>query len=355
MARHTERKEKFDALMEFCHELQVELSPAANIEEAMLRPRTDNSRFNIQIIEKTPPPHPFLNYHPDEQKNGNFANLALRYFMDGIQRTQIVGHFIYNGGPVPIHFGLNAVAVLERKDRHFKMWSVPYQDEFIILPFSLLNDRCLSLIEKYKEQGIKLIDSNPKSVDYPVMRMAAVMTVYDQRQKLEERILTEWNNSNPPTDSVMVVDGSTLTFNSELFKGAVIGYCKGMNFNYDETFIRDINYRSLKESHRSQVFKISDSKGQVEPRYSFFIKLRFDQRYGPEFGIARPEFTISDPNKLSQLADQITYLIVQERMPVIMGDTKWDNLIYPIRHTTNYLSSIIPSINTIQAYFSGGS
>ncbi len=352
MARRTERKEKFDALMDFCRELQAELSPAANIEEAMLRPRTDNSKYQINIIESEPVNISFLDYQPD---NAPFANLKLRYFMDGIQRTQIVGHFTYNDGPVPIHFGLNAVAVLQRNDRHFKMWTDPIQDEYLILPYKLLNDHCLSLVDKYQKSGIKIIDSKPKSIDYPVMRMAAIMAVYDQRQNLEETILEQWNNSNPPKDSVMVVDGSTLTFKSELFKGAVIGYCKGMNFNYDDVFMRDIKYRSLKECHRSQIFKISSSLNDIEPRYSFFIKLRFDQRFGPEFGIARPEFSISDPNQVSQLADQITYLVVKERMPVIMGDTKWDNLIYPIRHTTNYLSSIIPSINTIQAYFSGGS
>jgi hypothetical protein len=339
--RHT-----LHVLSEFMEEVGIVASPVPSLEEERFRPVADYSHYKIELVEEDAPDQDLS--HPDHA-----PEMHLRYFTDGVQRTQLVGHFLHEGYHVPVHYCIAASIILQREALHFNTWQEPTKREFILVPFAFVPGG-RKLISKYHEVGLDLVDSGVTTVDYNAFRAASTTKARELRQELERELNYKWLDSKDVSnDEYLVVDGSILDYPNDRVNGRFVGYSKAANLNMGD-LVTKVRHLNLTEFTRSRLFKVVDPDGGKDfVKYSWFLKIRENAKLGPEFGLIRPEISTSKGEDPIKKAKDISYLLVVERLPILFPATKWDKLIYPVRLCTRYLSAILPTVETVQSYFGG--
>lgn len=327
-------------------EVRIVASPVPSLEEERFRPAADYSHYKMELVEEDVPDEDLS--HPDHA-----PDIRLRYFTDGVQRTQLVGHFLHEGYHVPVHYCIAASVILHREELHFNTWREPVNREFILVPFAFVPGG-KKLIAKYHEKGLDLVDSAVTTVDYNTFRAASTSKARELRQELERDLNYQWlDGKEVAKDEYLVVDGSILDYANDRIQGRFVGYSKAANLNMGD-LVTKVRHLNLTEFKRSRVFKVLDPHdGKNFVKYSWFLKIRENVKFGPEFGLIRPEMSVLPGEDPVRKAKDISCLLVAERLPILFPATKWDKLIYPVRLCTRYLSAILPTVETVQSYFGG--
>jgi hypothetical protein len=116
----------------------------------------------------------------------------------------------------------------------------------------------------------------------------------------------------------------------------------------------------MKEFERSWTFRfhdpdapVSDQRMGSRERISWYLKLRTRPHTDPEFGLVRVEISKQHANDSASYADRFSRSLLSERLPTTYSAPRWHNHLFPVCGCESYLSSIIPSISTINASMKG--
>ena len=82
-------------------------SPSDSLEEELFRIREGFHNFRLDPVETD-------EQLMDFQKSPRPPDMNLVYFARTMQRTQLIGHFIYEGLEVPVHYSITGAIILKR-------------------------------------------------------------------------------------------------------------------------------------------------------------------------------------------------------------------------------------------------
>lgn len=329
------------------------------LSEEELNP-TEQDDLSIQVY-----PMENMNYlYPVEFKFPEDSMCSeFRYFEDGKQRTVQIG-FIpvkYNDLNVliPVHYLVVAAVILVRENRQLKVWEEAAVEESIIVEKSLVPDQ--SVLAEFTSNGLTVLDSSDggSGGDYYSLKSRALRKAKERRLNLENQLIGRWRQSQAADDSFLVVDGTLMNFRNEESVERCIGVSKSFGSRY---FSSSDHTRILQmaEFERSWTFRFhSEDEESDDPslggrdRISWYLRIRSALHADPEFGLLRVEISQRHGQRSTEFADRFSRSLLSDRLPTGYPEPRWDNHLYPIRACEKYLSSIIPSIGTINASMKG--
>jgi hypothetical protein len=288
---------------------------------------------------------------PDDSSQSEF-----RFFEDGRQRTVQVGFIPYRSGEIevllPVHYFAVGAAILERQDRALSVWQEPIIEEGILVERSLVPNS--SLIESFEAQGLRVVDVASKSpgADYYQLRRRSLEVAKNLRLDAEDRLISRWRTSVEAADTFLVVDGTLMNFRNE----DNVGRCVGVSRSFSSRYFSSSDHNrilQLGEFHRSWSFRFheeeEDLRQGARERVSWYLRLREGQNSDPEFGLIRVEISRRHLKQAAPFADRFSKSLLSDRFPTAYPRPRWDKLLYPIQACESYLSSLMPSTETIRA------
>jgi len=329
---------------DFLRQVQAHTSPIPSLEEDIFRMREGFQRFAVELVE---PEHPDTDYSSLRTEPAG----RLVFFTSSLQRTQLVGHIYVEGQEVPVHYVVVSSIILKRENRVFHAWRHAKKREHILAPLKFLAGA-----EKLREEftgdlPVTLVDTLGEELNYTRLRIDAVNRARELKWETRREALAEWKTeegADPLTyitlnDSLLHLDNADMAAN-------MLGFVKMVYVPFAN---RDAlaNHLVLPEFRRGQVFRIVDPEHPENAKYSWFLKMRHVSNAEPEYGLVRLECLAADGEQAKQRAEELSYLMVQERFPVTFPAPEWDKLIFPHKLCDQYLNSLVPSSETIQAYF----
>ncbi len=331
---------------DFLKRVKARTSPIPSLEEENYRMREGFQQFAVELVEDKNPDKNFLEVSQQPAERADF-------FTGSMQRTQLVGHIELEGHEVPLHYVIASSIILHRKQRVFHAWKSAVKREYILAPLKFLEDA-----EELKEEfsgdlPVTLEDTGGEELNYTQLRIAAVNRARDLKWEMRRGLLSKWkdeegtdvNTLNTINDSLLHTDNAELAEN-------MVGFLRMVYVPFQNRE-RMVNHLMLPEFHRGQLFKIVDPEKPENTKYSWFLRMRQVTKAEPEYGLVRLEILAKDDKEAQRRADDISYLIVQERFPVTFPAPQWDKLIFPHKLCNQYLDSLVPSSETIQSYFMG--
>jgi hypothetical protein len=271
----------------------------------------------------------------------------IRYFMDGIQRTILIG---YKEAPryvtvVPIHFHISGAVIIEydaQSGEHKLVEGPVYMTKVLVPSKKIMSSDFLA---KYGDELEETIDVSKPSWDFAELRRKAMSKSRLIRWNLEVELLEKFLAEN---NTVIVVDGLIPARRSLLQNENVIGVVKEHREQYLER--RDeIEVLKMDEGFRSRLSQIERQVGEDKyPIYFFYLKLH-KINPDPFHGLVRVELN----PKISREIDAISATIYDLRDPIATATIAWDRKIYPIYLCEQYLKSNCPNIEVIRAGLMG--
>jgi hypothetical protein len=253
---------------------------------------------------------------------------ALRFFMDGVQRTLLWQHYDYDGFRVPIYLHLSGAVIMERTR---KGAFVPFRASFrsaVLVPQFIYE--VLDGVEGMENTGAQ----NPW--DLNEVRWSARNLSGTLRQALEEGLMEDFLATGPP--GILAKDGS---LPPALGRGGVIGIIKSHDTLYLQEHLPRLQQMvwAMPEFYRSSSFLIKSESGEV---MSFY--LRIHPPTDPETGLLRVEYKDRNMD-----LDQVSRWLIAERS-VRAYCSRWDRQIYPINICEEYLKAQMPRPSHLQSY-----
>ena len=288
---------------------------------------------------------------PDESAASEF-----RFFEDGRQRTVQIGFIPYKAGQVevllPVHYFAVGAAILERTDRDLVAWGTPVIDEGVIVERSLVPNS--ALLATFEGQGLRVVDAESRvpGADYYQLRKRALEVAKSLRLSAENTLISAWRSQAADSNAFLVVDGTLMNFRNEDNVERCVGVSKSFSSRYFSS--SDFNrILQLSEFQRSWTFRFHEEdddlrKGGRE-RVSWYLRLRERKNSDPEFGLIRVEISRRHMTRAAAFADRFSRSLLSERLPTAYPRPRWDKLLYPIQACESYLSSLMPSTETIRA------
>lgn len=287
---------------------------------------------------------------PDESAASEF-----RFFEDGRQRTVQIGFIPYHSGNIevllPVHYFAVGAAILERTDRELGAWRLPSIREGIIVERSLVPNA--DLIRGFEDAGLTVVDAEAGSgADYYHLRRRALEVAKNLRLAVENALITAWRTDAGGGGAFLVVDGTLMNFRNEDNVERCVGVSKSFSSRYFSS--SDFNrVLQLPEFHRSWTFRFHEEEEDLRlgarERVSWYLRLRERKNSDPEFGLIRVEISRRHLDHAAPLASRFSKSLLSERFPTSYPQPRWDKLLYPIHACENYLSSLMPSTETIRA------
>lgn len=269
----------------------------------------------------------------EEKSVYDFTNsepIDLKYFIDGVQRTLLLGYFYSAHGIYPVHLHMSgAVMVDDQREIVFG----PKTQTKIILPDKGMLPIQLDVVET---RGL----GKPTN-DYLEFRRRAHRLSTNLRRDIEQDVLRY-----KPDRGYVGVDGPIPVREEFLERTNLVGVIKN---HYAQYLSPDDELRAfnLASGYRSWLFEIEHEWAhKTYPLNSCYLKL-YDFEPSPIFGLLRIEF---NPN-LKEYTDNISYSIFAERLPVEMKMRNWDRMLYPFHVCEKVIYSQFPSIESIRAIF----
>lgn len=343
-ATTVERRKNLQVVYDFLERVNARTSPIPSLEEDNYRMREGFQRFAIELVEEQNPDSNFLEVTQQPAESADF-------FTGSMQRTQLVGHIELEGHEVPLHYVIVSSIILRREDRVFHAWKSAIKHEYILAPLKFLPK-----VEKLEEEfsgdlPVTLHDTGGDELNYTQLRIAAVNRARDLKWETRHDLLTTWmEEEGVDANKLNIINDSLLhTDNAEL-KENMIGFLRMVYVPFEN---RDklSNHLMLDEFRRGQVFKIIDPEKPKNTKYSWFLRMRQVAKAEPEYGLIRLEILAQNDKEARRRADDFSWLVVRERFPVTFPAPQWDKLIFPHKLCDQYLSSLVPSSETIQSYF----
>lgn len=333
-----------------------ELAPLALSEEE-INPEIQND-LSLQVYNLEPATSCYrVPYqYPEDADSTEFA-----FFEDGRQKTVQIGHIPiqYNNHFViiPVHYFIVAAVILCRDQRRLKLWDVPQIREGILVERSLIPDQ--RVLSEFEESGLLIVDTEAQGADYYELRKRALRKATMQRRLLEDDLVDKWGHSKESQDHFLIVDGTLMNLRTEQNVDRCIGVSKSFGTRYFSVSEHNRIMR-MSEFERSWTFRFhspedenDDLRKGPRERVSWYLRLRKQLHSDPEFGLVRIEMSKTYADAASDYANRFSRSLISERFPTSYPKPRWDKHLYPIHECENYLSSIIPSIETIQACMKG--
>lgn len=285
----------------------------------------------------------------------------LSFFEDGRQRTVQIGFIPTDiGGSrvmIPVHYFVVSAVILEREGGELRLWDQPEIQQGIIVERSLVPQQ--SILGEFESSGLKVIGTQAEGADYYDLKRLALRKAKDLRLAAENRLIGRWRSSQEVGDSFLVVDGTLMNFRDENNVERCIGVSKSFGSRYFSTSEHNLIMR-MGEFERSWTFRFhspedegDDLRHGARERVSWYLRLRQRPNTDPEFGLIRVEISQRHTDRASELAESFSRSLLSERLPTSYPTPRWDNHLYPIKACENYLSSVMPSIVTINASMKG--
>jgi hypothetical protein len=340
----TDKRRNLQVVSDFLVRVKARTSPIPSLEEDNFRMREGFQRFSVDLVEDASPGKNFLEAPTEPPER-------MDYFASSLQRTQLVGHFYADGQEVPIHYVIVSSIVLERKARVFHAWSHAIKKEYILAPLSFLPGAKDLMRDFTGDMPVVLADSGGQELNYTQLRIAAVNRARELKWETRQALVKKWNAEvgvNP--NALMILNDSLLHDHNDELSPNIVGFVRMVYVPFVNKE-KLANHLVLPEFQRGQVFKIIDPEHPGNTKYSWFLKLRHVSQAGPEYGLMRLEILASSDDEAKRKADDFSYLMVRERFPVTFPAPEWDKLIFPHKLCDQYLNSLVPSSDTIQAFF----
>jgi len=343
-AATVERRRNLQVVYDFLGRVNARTSPIPSLEEDNYRMREGFQHFAVELVEEQNPDKSFLEIAHQPAESADF-------FTGSMQRTQLVGHIELEGHEVPLHYVIVSSIILRRDDRAFHAWKSAIKHEYILAPMKFL-PKAEKLEEEFSgDLPVTLQDTGGDELNYTQLRIAAVNRARDLKWETRYDLLASWkkeegldpNKLNIINDSLLHTDNDELTEN-------MIGFLRMVYVPFEN---RDqlSNHLMLDEFQRGQLFKIIDPEKTENTKYSWFLRIRQIAKAEPEYGLVRLEILAQNDEEALRHADDFSCLVVRERFPVTFPAPQWDKLIFPHKLCDQYLSSLVPSSETIQSYF----
>jgi hypothetical protein len=340
----TEKRKNLQVVSDFLTKVGGRTSPIPSLEEDNFRMREGFQRFNIELVETENPGKSFLEASAESEHKVDF-------FASSLQRTQLVGHYYTEGQEIPLHYVIVSSLILQRKDRVFHAWERAVKREYILAPLKFLPNPEELKREFTADMPVILDDSGGNELNYTQLRIAAVNRARELKWETRQELMGKWTTevgTDPRT--VMVLNDSLLYNHNDELTPSIIGFLRMVYVPF-EGKDKLANHLVLPEFTRGQLFRIVDPEHKENTKYSWFLKLRGAKKSEPEYGLVRLEMLASNDEEAKRRADDLSALMVRERFPVTFPAPQWDKLIFPHKLCDQYLNSLVPSSQTIQAYF----
>lgn len=272
----------------------------------------------------------------------------LRYFLDGAQFT----YPVYRVQHIPIYRTISAAAILHRDDRGeasilpgslrvFRAWIMPTRQ----IPEQL--SRVQAIFESFGERVLDPLAqlAAPENyyrslLDYGEIERASFRAAGNARADIERDLLNWWQRSNR-ADGWIVVDGALRA----PIENAV-GLVKSITYQH-LTGEESIHLFGLRPGHRTSAFlpETRRVRGQVgsndAERMLWYLRMRDAEGHDARYGLVRIEVT--GEQRDTELIDQLSGWLLDERAPRATSDERSDTLLYPIHLLERMLKRHIAS------------
>ncbi len=344
MAVKAGEKTHLEGVMNFLKMVSARTSPVELLEEEQFRMREGFDRFVVEKVEENAPD---INFSKPIETGGR----SIRYFESSIQRTQLVGHFLYKGNEIPIHYAIIGSLILERIDGHFQVWAEPATFECVIAPLEFVPLACKDAEELSKQAGIKVEDSGASDVDYTQLRIAAVNFARREKWRIRTSLVKKWRQEVAKgSHELLALDDFILHLRNEDVGLSVAGVVK-MTYVPFKGREKLSNHLLIKPYRRGEVFKIYEPSYEENMKYSWFLRIREKTGAEPEFGLIRIEITAQSDEEAVEEANLLSEAFVRERLPVTYPAPDWDKIIFPHKIARQYVESLFPTRETIRSFF----
>lgn len=333
-----------------------EIAPLTLSEEDLNPGVQDDLSMQAYALETLGKCHSVQYSFPEDSACSEFS-----FFEDGKQRTIQIGFIPTQVGKnhvlIPVHFFVVGAAILKRQDGELKVWSDPEMKSGIFVEKSLVPDQ--SVLDEFEHQGLVVIDTESQGYDYYDLRRRALQKAKSERLAAEERLIKKWRESCEVADAFLIIDGTLMNLRNESNVERCVGVSKSFGSRYFD--ISDHNrILGMKQFERSWTFRFHSPEDETDDtshggreRISWYLRLRSRPNTDPEFGLIRVEISQRHADRATDYAERFSRSLLSERLPTSYPVPRWDNHLYPIYACERYLSSVMPSITTINACMKG--
>ena len=251
-------------------------------------------------------------------------------FLDGIQRSVVVGHF---GSTIPVVHGTVAAAIRVRSDRVLRTWgSGPRIDRALFLPVALVSQ---GAVNDLSDAGFAIVDTTPDGGQsgHPHELLGhARQAIQQKREDNEAALAREWCSSE---QRALYVDGGISAFGEASRSPAPVGVIKSHHTLYVDPAAVQIVV-SLAPGERTTAFAVAT---RLRTRVaSWYLRLRAGDGIDPFAGIVRIE--VCEGGFSPGRADLVSAWVLAEREPVALPDPRWRAMAYGVRDCERYLRAV---------------
>ena len=282
---------------------------------------------------------------PGARAIGGAQSPVVRAFLDGIQRSRLVGHV----QGFPIVFGTVAAVVRRRVARRLETWESPRVRRALFASRSQLGEPTW---QRLVDSAIPLVDVTegmpPESVSpHPMaLRARALELVALERERAERQLAAEWCARETEW---LWIDGGIAGNLAIDERAPAFGVVKSHNTLYgDVAAVRDL--LALRAGERSPAFLVGHRPRRAVA--SWYLRLRDAPNGDPLHGLVRVEVAppaahagapATATGTFTAHLDTLSAWILAERAPLSLPDPRWDTLTYGVHACEQYLKSIIGS------------
>lgn len=329
------------------------LAPLSVSEEELDPSLQEDLSGQVYALEPTSATYPVNYSYPADSGTSEF-----KFFEDGKQRTIHIGYIKAEYGPhtiiLPVHYVVVAAVILQRENSQLSLWTQPELRSGILVERSLVPDQ--QLLDEFVRAGLDIIDTETPGGDYYQLRNRALQKAKSLRLDAEDTLIRRWRTSTDANAGILVVDGTLMNFRDEENVKRCIGVSKSFGSRYFN--VSDHNrVLQMPEFSRSWTFRFHQPGDSINlgprERISWYLRLRTKVNADPEFGLIRVEISHFYEEQAVEYAERYSKSLISERLPTAYPNPRWDKHLYPIQECENYLSSIMPSVQTITSSMKG--
>lgn len=260
------------------------------------------------------------------------APSRLAYFLDGAQYT----YPVYRVQHIPIYRTISAAAILQRNERGeasifpdslrvYRAWIMPTQQT---------PEQLARVQEIFESFGDDVLDPLAQLVapenyhrsllDYGELERASFRAAGNARADMENRLLEWWQQQNRNKDWI-VVDGALRSPIEQ-----ALGLVKSITYQH-LTGEESIHLFGLRAGHRTSAFvpatRRSPNHADAE-RMLWYLRMRDAEGHDARYGLVRIE--VAGEQRDTEMIDQLSGWLLDERAPRATSDERSDTLLYPI-------------------------
>ncbi|MDA1082486.1 MAG: hypothetical protein O2973_12615, partial [Gemmatimonadetes bacterium] len=251
-------------------------------------------------------------------------------FLDGIQRSVVVGHF---DATIPVVHATVAAAIRERKDRSLHTWGAGATvKRALFLPVALVP---AAAVDELCHDGFAVVDTTPagdRSGHPHELLGFARQAIQQRREAAEAGLARDWCATE---HRPLYVDGGIGAFADASRSELAVGVIKSHHTLYvDAAAVPTV--ASLAPGERTTAFLVAT---RVRTRVaSWYLRTRVGDGIDPFSGIVRVE--VAEAGFSAGRADQVSAWVLAEREPVALPDPRWRAMAYGVRDCEQYLRAV---------------